>query len=234
MSHQALTPSLGFDAEHQRTTWALLLSVIAMTVPAAYFSGTVMLRWGDPVDLPRHLAVLHRLPETLGEWRFVTDGKPISVEVQNELQLRGYAHRVYEHDATGQRVAILLLIGPAGPLVRHPPEICYETGANILLGSQSLTIDSQGQPDRLRLLEYRPESPAAGDFLVAYGFADNQHWDSPVSPRLAYGGKPLLYKLQVLTEASAKSTTTNSAGLTDFLSQLLPTLRTAMLGNAGA
>jgi hypothetical protein len=120
------------------------------------------------------------------------------------------------------------LLGPAGPLVRHPPEICYESSANSLLGSQPLTIDVGGQPQRLRLLAYRSDSMIDGDFLVAYGFGADGEWDSPASPRRVYGGRPLLYKLQVLTDVAAEASTTEPEGLRDFLRHMLSALDTAM------
>jgi hypothetical protein len=201
----------------------MIAAVFALTLPAAWFNGQVMLRWGDPADLPGHQAALERIPVTLGQWRMVAEGKPISVLVEKQLELRGYTHRIYEQPATRQRIALLLMLGPAGPLVRHPPEICYESRENRLLESKALTIDAQGRQFRLRLLSYRPVSLVQSDFSVAYGFGVNGHWDVPDSPRAAYGGKPLLYKLQVLTAATDTSET-NSAGLVDFLQHLLPTL----------
>jgi hypothetical protein len=189
----------------------------------------MLLRWGDPVDLSRHLAVLQKVPDQLGEWRYVAEGNPILPSVAKELQLRGYAHRMYENAETGQQAAVLLLIGPAGPLVRHPPEICYETSANSLLNSTSLTIQSAGHRDELRLLSYQSDSLAAGEFLVAYGFGTDQGWASPASPRFAYGGQPVLYKLQVLTEADHEASQSTSAGIRDLLTQLLPALNTEMM-----
>jgi hypothetical protein len=202
----------------------LIAAVFAFTVPAAWFHGQVMLRWGDPFDLPRHQAALQRIPTALGDWRLVADGKPVSALVEKQLELRGYTHRIYEQPTTRQRITLLLMLGPAGPLVRHPPEICYESREHKLLASNALTIDAQGRRYRLRLLSYRPESLVESEFLVAYGFGADGRWDVPDSPRATYGGKPLLYKLQVLTAAGTDESETNSARLVDFLQQLLPTL----------
>jgi hypothetical protein len=228
MSQSALVPVYDSDVEQRRRRLALVLAVFALTIPAAYYSGIVLLRWGDPMDLSRHLSTLDEVPDQLGDWRFVAEGKPISPSAMDKLQVRGHLNRVYEHPGTGQRVALLLLLGPAGPLVRHPPEICYESSANSLLSSRPLTIDLGGEPERLRLLSYRSESMIDGDFLVAYGFGADRHWDCPASPRRVYGGKPILYKLQVLTDAAAERSSADPQGLADFLRHLLPVLNAAM------
>jgi hypothetical protein len=236
MNHFLTCASTEPSTDERRRTWALLVAICVLTIPAACFSGLVLLRWGDPVDLSQQLAVLEQVPESFGPWRLADAGKPIAPAVQQQLELRGYLHRIYEHPATGQRVAVLLLVGPAGPLVRHPPEICYETGANELLSNEMLQLGEPtradqepttpaASPDRVRLLAYRPDSPAHGDFLVAYAFGANGGWDVPQSPRQQYGGKPLLYKLQVLTETSSEPIDGSRAGLVDFLQQFLPVVR---------
>ena len=228
MSRGELTTAPDPVIEQNRRMLLLAVAILALTIPAAYYSGVVLLRWGDPVDMPRHLAVLEQIPDLLGEWRFVAEGKAVSDEVIQKLELRGHLHRIYEHPATGQRVALLLLVGPAGPLVRHPPEICYETSANSLLNSRLLSINVNDHQDHLRLLSYQSDSLIDGDFLVAYGFGADQRWDCPESPRMAYGGKPALFKLQVLTETANESSVTRPEGLMDFLFRLLPVLDVAM------
>lgn len=228
MSGSALVALGDSQVELRRRRFALTLAVFALTIPATYYSGVALLRWGEPSDLSQHLAALHRVPGQVGQWRFVAEGTPLSQAVVEQLQLRGHLHRVYEHPATGQRVSLLLLLGPAGPLVRHPPEICYESSANSLLGSHSLTVDVDGTPQQLRLLAYRSESMIDGDFLVAYGFGADREWDCPASPRRVYGGRPILYKLQVLTDAAAEASVTDPEGLRDFLRHMLSALNAAL------
>ncbi len=199
----------------------LTLAVCALTIPAAYFQGHVLQRWGDDHDLQREVLALQEIPTQLGQWRFVEDGVPLAASAQAKLQVRGYCHRIYEHPVTGQRVALVLLVGPAGPLVRHPPEICYQTCANRLLASEPLRIDAGGQVAELRRLRYQSAGAVDGDFVVAYGFGCHGVWACPVSPRMSYAGQSALYKLHVLSDMTGESALT---GLTDFLQQLLPAL----------
>ena len=79
-----------------------------------------------------------------------------------------------------------------------------------------------GQPQRFRLLHYRAESASTEDFYVAYAFGCQQQWDAPTMPRLAYGGEPVLLKLQVLTDVTGVDDRQPPTKLTEFLQQLLP------------
>ena len=92
----------------------IFVGVVVLTVPAAYFNGLVLLRWGDDAILTHHTAALTRVPTHFGEWVLVEEGEPISDYLIEQLELRGTLHRVYEHQQTGQRVALLLLVGPPG------------------------------------------------------------------------------------------------------------------------
>lgn len=206
-------------AERARKVFAFTAALCLMTIPTAYFNGKVLLRWGDHAALAERVAAIRALPSDLGRWRYVRDGEPLSEGLQEQLELRGYTHRVYENVSTGQSVRVLLLVGPAGPLVRHPPEVCYENRASTMGEARDVEIGSDAHPPRLRLLAYADQSYAADNFLVAYGFGAEGHWDCPSSPRIAYGGMPALVKLQVLTDQLDDSSET---GMLEFLEALLP------------
>ncbi len=204
------------------TTW--VLAITCLTIPPALVNGHILRRWGVAQELRTHAATLEQIPNQVGAWRYVTAGQPIHPSVRNQLELQGYLHRVYEHSQTHQQIQLLLLVGPAGPLVRHPPEICYGNQANELLESGMLTVKPDGRAARFQLLAFRSEAAVVDDFLVAYAFGCDGMWDKPDSPRLKYGGEPMLYKLQALTSSSAEFDRKKPAGMADFLSSLIPVL----------
>ena len=220
--------------ESHRRLILILVAIVAMTIPAAYFNGRVLLRWGDDNALIQHANALSDVPNQFGEWTLVEQGEPISDYLIEQLELRGTLHRVYEHQQTGQRVALLVLVGPPGPLVRHPPEICYQTRANELLGTDDLTVSVGGSAATLRLLSYQSQLPVDSDFFVAYAFGYAGKWEVPSSPRLAYGGRPFLFKLHALTDLSYEAPHARPEGLADFLSELLPELNRVLMPEAAA
>lgn len=201
-----------------------LLAIGCLTVPPALVNGHILRRWGVGHELQTHAATLEKIPTEVGAWRYVAPGQPIHATVIKQLELQGYLHRVYEHSQTHQQIQLLLLVGPAGPLVRHPPEICYGNQANELLESGMLTVKSEGRLAHFQLLAFRSEAAVVDDFLVAYAFGSHGVWDKPESPRLKYGGEPMLYKLQALTSSSAEFDRKKPDGMADFLASLIPVL----------
>jgi hypothetical protein len=195
-----------------------------ITLPVAWIQGSRLYRWGISDELLDHAARLAEVPDRVGKWVKTADGPPLSPDVIKQLEVQGVLHRVYENESTGQRVTLLLLVGPAGPLVRHPAEICYGNRGNRLLHNRLIDIPLASEAARLRLLAFESSTVVANDFFVAYGFGDDGHWDNPSSPRLAYAAKPLLYKIQVLTECETETSLDNPQGLVDFIASLLPLL----------
>ena len=95
------------------------------------------------------------------------------------------------------------MVGPPGRLVRHPPDVCYANRANRQIGEViPLEVSSQAEQHQFKLLHFqRMSQPVQNDFWVAYAYATEQGlWTAPTSPRMAFGGEPVLYKLQVLSE----------------------------------
>ena len=74
----------------------------------------------------------------------------------------------------------------------------------------------------MRLLSYESSSSIDGDFFVSYAFGCRGVWDVPKSPRLAYGGEPVLYKLHVLTDMASEASAESPEGMVNFIELLLP------------
>lgn len=204
--------------------WIKVLTVVAITVPVAIVQGHFVNRWDTHTDLQQIVDTVHQTPTQLGSWHMVAEGKPLSPSVQSALHLAGHVHRIYEQAESGQRLAVLILVGPGGPLVRHPPELCYRSLDRKLLESRRLEFSANGRPQQFQLLRYQGESLARTDFCVAYGFGCERLWSVPAMPRLVYGGKPALLKIQVLIDDPLLETLDPSAIVVDFLQQLLPTV----------
>jgi hypothetical protein len=225
-------PPVFADVPHarprRRGAWpwppSFALALVLLTIAPAIWHGQILRRWGIHDELAYHATTIEELPTQLGAWRLVAKGDPVEPHVREQLKLQGYLHRVYEHAETRQRVSLLLMVGTAGPLVRHPPEICYGSQANRLESSTLLEVEQEGHASRFRLLEFSSRSPVPQDFLIAYAFGSEGQWDNPSSPRLAYAGKPMLYKVQVLTDATRERDRLKPAGMKAFLGALVPVL----------
>ena len=179
----------------------LLFAVVtaAITLIGALVHARYSQRWGSPIDPQAAAQRLAAAPERIGSWKHLADGEPLSEFIYRELGLAGSISRIYRDQATGQTVSILLMVGSPGPLVRHPPTVCYGNRDNKLIGKPGWINLTDDGSSRLQLLKYeRPDSLTGERFFVAYGHSVDGLWDVPGSPRLAYGGDPLLHKVQLL------------------------------------
>lgn len=182
------------------------LVAAALTVVGAVTNGVYSQRWGEPAGLAEAGAAIERLPEAMGLWSHVDDGEPLTPFVSNELGLVNHVNRWYEHANSGRRVQILMMVGQPGPLVRHPPTVCYANRAHEQLGPEKWIIDRDStEPCRFRLLTYRP-SRSEGDerFFVAYSHTTGTGWDAPDYPRVVYGSAAALYKVQIVANLTGE------------------------------
>jgi hypothetical protein len=181
---------------------ASVLLVALLTLPAAIIHGRLTNRWQQETSIVEHASRIDQIPMQLDEWRLVDELPELSSTIQKELGIRAHVNRVYEND-TGKRVTVLVMIGESGPLVRHPIEICYGNRAKQLVSSHDLIFESEPVAKTFKVQRYEPKSVTEDEFYVAYAFCSEGSWNAPNSPRMAYGGKPVLYKMQVLTNAES-------------------------------
>lgn len=180
-------------------TAAIALTVIALTAVPAVIHGRIMNRWGMPADLQVAATRVQNFPEKIGDWKSIRDDK-LDETVVDELKCVGYVNRQYVNERTGREVSLLLFVGTPGPLVRHPPEICYGNRANKLLrGPEMVTVGEGESQQSFRALRYKAPGPAGAEFSICYAWNDGKHWSVPDYPRTTFGGEPMLYKLQILS-----------------------------------
>lgn len=187
-----------------KTTLAIT-AVILLTVLPAVLQGRFVNRWGTPRNLSVAGKQLHEFPRQVGDWISVEDERPLSESVCRELGLVEHFHRQYVHAESGERLDVLLMVGPPGRLVRHPPEVCYANRANQQVGDVlPLEVKAGTASHQFKLLNFtRKSQPMPSYFWVAYAYSTEEgRWHTPSSPRMEFGNAHGLYKLQVLAEAT--------------------------------
>src|SRR3954463_6873932 len=196
-----------------------LTAVAALTIVPALIEGHYVNRWGTPPDLEGASQRVEKFPREFGSWTFAEEGDPLQPEVCRELGIEGYMTRAYKNRNSGAVVRVLLMVGQSGPLLRHPPYICYANMANEQIGEmtkiQTTTTTPAGE---FNLLEYKRARTVTNDrFLIAYGLATDAIWKVPAMPRIEFGAAPLLYKVQLLTALDpSQSRELGAALLTQF------------------
>jgi len=173
----------------------------ALTIGPALIEGQYVNRWGTPPDLAGASDQVEKFPQEFGQWKFAEAGDALSEDVCRELGIAGYVSRTYSNRNNGALVRVLLMVGQSGPLLRHPPYVCYANMANEQIGDMTKMQASTTSPaGEFNLLEYkRAHSVTNERFLVAYGMATDAIWKVPALPRIEFGAAPMLYKVQLLT-----------------------------------
>lgn len=196
------------------------LAVIVLTITPAVFQGRLSGRWESPDSRPPSAAIVDDIPRELGQWKYVTDGPELSDRVIAELGVHNYTHRIYERG--DQQVTMLLMSGKTARMVRHPPEICYDsTGNTILQGPEVSELSVNGTQHSFLILPISPSNVAEDDYVVIYAFAANGRFSGTQQPRLTYHGQRYIQKLQVLCSvASPQQLTEMPEAAQDFITQL--------------
>jgi hypothetical protein len=205
------------------------LAALAVSSLLGDFVCRSMARSADQERLMRSAGeAILRLPETIGPWRLEA-AEPLDDAALRMLECRAYQSRQYAHSTTGEKVNFLLLVGPAGPLVAHTPEVCYASTDFELFGSTHIeTVRGSGaQADTFGSVALKSTSLNWQNQLVFYAWHPyNGHWQAPANPRMTLGGQPMLYKLQLSINAPDVGTLapaeTNAAR--QFLTDSLPVL----------
>jgi len=171
------------------------------------------------------------LPETIGAWHKLKSD-PLSENVMRILGCRAQQSCVYADDLTGDQVALTLLAGSAGPLVAHTPEVCYSSiDVDIAEPAGAIAIRGTGEKaDTFDRMIFRSKAVDGRKQQVYYAWRKfDGPWQAPHSPRLALGGQPMLYKLQLAGEAAEKSgDSPESDSVRRLLDDLLPVLDTIL------
>lgn len=214
---------------------AMLVTLVVLTAVPAVVEGLWSRRWNDAGDIARAARELEAFPNQFGDWKEQGEEEKLPDEAVRELQCAGYFNRRYVNQKLGRDVTVMLMVGPSGPLIRHPPEICYGNRANKLLQNPQL-VDVTSPDQRihtLRLLRYKNPGASSGEFSVCYGWSEDGVWTVPEYPRLRFGGAPVLYKLQVLTGDKIPSDGKLPVATARFLDDFLPLLRDSLAPGGG-
>jgi len=180
---------------------AIALAVAAfVTVASAQVQPGHLYQQAPAEILDRESKRLASFPVAFGSWESHAEGDPLTENVQTELGLENYLSRMYRNRETNQQVALLIMVGSPGRLVRHPPDICYSNRGSRTLSTDEILIEEAGATHRFRSLAYVSDDSLekTDEFVVAYGHTADANWDVPRFPRFTYGSEPFLYKMQVL------------------------------------
>ena len=203
--------------------WLFVVLGIVITLSSGIVYGRLSQRWGAAPDLVAAAQHLQTFPTRLGTWELLEE-KPMSENATRMLECAGHIHRDYIDRKTGQTISMFVIVGPPGPTAVHTPEICYSSRAYTRQGERRTTklTDVNQNPSTFWSVRMRSRSVIGGDTLsVYYAWNDGTGWQASESPRFEYGGRPMLYKIQLAGRVADKSENETTSPCHQFLTELL-------------
>lgn len=208
------------------------LIALAILFTAGLVHGRWSGRWTSSPELKSQAAAMDRIPLVLGDWH----GQSQTLD-KRMIQVAGISHylmRQYHNVGTGDKLTVLLVCGPPGPISVHTPEVCYtgigyqQTGP---LTKQRVDAETPPRGDEFWVAKMaKPDALIPEALRILYGWSVGGPWQASDRPRLDFGGAPALFKLYVVREDGGAESAKPSASDPGeaFLRQFLPELRKAL------
>ncbi len=222
---------------------ALIIAVVILV--AGFAHGFWTNRWGDNPDLAFAVEHLPAIPHRIGDW-VGTDREPDeTARAQFKVAgLRVAVIRDYENEKTGERLQIMAVCGPPGPLTTHTPETCYTGGGFRQMGPPRITaVPVSPAPDAPTVpffeADFRKTDVSAPIGLKIYwawrGSEPGMNWKVASNPRMAFASSRAVYKLYVIRNMlmSGSSVPKDDVSL-PFISQLLSAMADVLPGTGTA
>lgn len=206
----------------KRLAFPLIAGVAAalLTIAPAVYSGSRTLRWKASDELKHAASNLDRLPFRLESWE-CTKSTPLAESARDILRYESSFSRTYVNRDKSASLSCIMLVGLPGPIVRHPPEFCYEIRDNVTLDQQVVAFEASGVKHAARLTRFKEPGALQREFFVATGWYADGRLGTSDSPRMTYGGEQYIYAIQVVWQVLGDQKDSISEGI-GFLQELLP------------
>jgi hypothetical protein len=208
------------------------LAATAFVILTGLAQGYWTYRWSPPLGQQVAAERLARVPRDVGDWR----GEDFTLpdDQVRAAGLTGYVLRAYTNRFTGERVTLLVVCGPPGPISVHTPDVCYEGAGYKMAGEQvRKTVDAEGLPGRANFWSADFRKPRGGpdpNKRVTWGWSTGDTWQAVDNPRFTFARARALYKLYVVRDLVPDPSRADADVGLDFLRRVLPELRAALSG----
>jgi len=200
------------------------------TVISGLLLGQASGRWGTtPAIATAEQLLGRRLPERTGNWRLRKE-QELESQVLKMMSCNAYIARVYEHDQTGALVTVTVLVGPAGPISVHTPEICYSS-RDYVVGRNRVKVpvdDDAGRHHEFWDVSLKARDSESSVQRVLYAWSTGEAWNATAHPRFAFAGAPYLYKLQLAARSPVAAKRDDFDPCQDFLRSFLAQCQTRL------
>ena len=191
----------------KRGTVPLLLGTVlfaVVTVAITLYAGTLTGRWGTFRGMDEARASLKLLPMEIGKWK-AEEERQIGEQAVAMLQIQdSYIFRSYKNSDTQDTIHLTLMVGPAGRITVHTPDICFG-GRNYEKESQRTRVPISVQPqsgdrevkDELWRIDFVGRSLDVNNRIsFYYAVSTGDAWQAVENPRWYFRTNRYVYKIQ--------------------------------------
>lgn len=213
----------------RKWSWAPTVTLAVLTWTAGGYQRWREHRSQQPANWQVTSEQLAKVPERFADWE-LESSQPLEPATEKMLRCSAYLNRIYRNRVTNDRMHVALLVGPAGSLSIHTPEICYASqDYQTVAAPRRVQPRPAGHPDEaFWQTTFQNKKPDRGLLQVAYGWKTDGAWRAPSQPRFALGGGGSLCKLQIASLLSPGAEAESDSACQDFLHDFLPVLERAL------
>ena len=199
----------------------LLLSGIYHSVQASKYQEDKSYRVDSPFKL-------NTMPRTIGDWH-VTEGGEINLDPLT-TRITGSTDHIlwsFADELTGVKLSLLLLFGPAEPVLPHNPQVCYPATGFSGVGP---VVDKQLSPEGHDPMQFRtaiyakPGGRTSNRTMVYHSYLFNGTWKPEVAIRNLPRRSPGIYKVQIQRLVTDNERREGDEPIEDFILKLVPIL----------
>jgi hypothetical protein len=172
-----------------------LAVVVAVSVTTAVLQGRMRHRWGTSDAVRNAAARLQEFPQDFGDWH-MTAARDLDDDSLRQLECASSMDRVYTNRKTGEKVALLFILGPTGPTAVHTPEVCIGQREFAALGDRRSVAAGNGS-DRFWNKRFKSKNVHGESMSVYWAWSTGGAWLAAKDARYAFAGNPYLYKAQI-------------------------------------
>lgn len=218
------------------TRYLPIAAALGIILAAGAIQGVWTDRWAENYDFASKQEALRAVPLKIGDWA----GRDLGFDATaySHAGIRCGLERMYVNSVTGQTITILIVGGSPGPISVHLPETCYGAAGYEVQGTRVPYVvpesSSNGPGDAFWIARFQNKKQAIGrELSIHYGWSPDGHWKAPEGDaRLAFAGKPALFKMYVIQEVLHGQDLTKNNACELFLHDALgPISRTLFSGN---
>lgn len=217
------------------TSYLVLGALLALTVISGLVQGKLANRWGLPADMTAAAQRFNEIPTSFGPWK-LQKAEKMSDQVVEILECAGYINGSYVNQSTGEVVNAFVILGPPGPISVHTPEVCYSSKNYQITESRSRVKigDQETSDNEFWAMTLRSSDVNADMQRVYYGWGNAGYWTAPESPRITYGGDPLLFKIQLAAHLPPDTDLSQGDTCSRFLEAFVPVLNDAIFSDSNS